>query len=245
MRFLSALREKGSHGRLLSWGSPGDTWWHCTLQLKDSDVIIDWTARQFESDAPYPRIEPRAVAEARWNLPGELDIDTPAGRWAAKLPEVPAWSEAREHFVPPPPQDPAPERANASVENSEIQDDVCDAESSSSAGSPRSDPDEMTSRCAQAGLREAADYGRRSPPDCIGRALQIRGLLLSRSAVGQSIEDGRQFARRAESIEVWPQAQSLLASAGHLETSKVDATARFVQAAVRRDVSSVVQRLDR
>lgn len=109
MRFLSALREKESNGRLVSWGTPGDNWWHCTVQLQDSDVIIDWTARQFDPDAPCPRIEPRVAAEARWNLPSELDIDTPAGRWTAKLPEVPAWSEAQKHFVPPPPPDPAHE----------------------------------------------------------------------------------------------------------------------------------------
>jgi hypothetical protein len=103
LRFLAALRDKGSNGRLLSWGSPGDNWWHCTTQLEDSDVIIDWTARQFEADAPCPRIEPRAAAEARWNLPGELDIDTAFGRGVANLPELPAWSDAQKQFFLPPP----------------------------------------------------------------------------------------------------------------------------------------------
>ena len=74
---LAALREKGSDDRLWSWGQPpGDSWWHCTVQLKGSDVVIDWTSRQFDSDAPCPRIEPRVVAEPRWNLPGELDADS-------------------------------------------------------------------------------------------------------------------------------------------------------------------------
>jgi hypothetical protein len=97
VRFLVALREEGSDGRLLAWSSPpGESWWHCTVQLRDTEVLVDWTARQLDPTAPCPRIETRAVAEARWNLPTELDIDTPLGRNFGKLPEVPAWSEARE-----------------------------------------------------------------------------------------------------------------------------------------------------
>lgn len=66
------------------------------MQLKDYDVIVDWTARQFDPEAPYPRIEPRIVAEARWNLPGVLDIDSAIGRNIGHLPHMPAWAEARE-----------------------------------------------------------------------------------------------------------------------------------------------------
>jgi hypothetical protein len=99
IRFLAALREEASDGRLLSWGNPRTDWWHCTVQLKDSDVIVDWTARQFDPKAPYPRIETRAVTEARWNLPGVLDVDTPIGRSVGKLPEVPTWVAARKVIV--------------------------------------------------------------------------------------------------------------------------------------------------
>jgi hypothetical protein len=96
VRFLAALRETRNDGRLLSWGDPEGGWWHCTVQLNDSDVIIDWTARQFDPTAPYPRIETRAVAEARWNRPSVLDINSAIGRSIGRLPEVPTWAEARE-----------------------------------------------------------------------------------------------------------------------------------------------------
>jgi hypothetical protein len=110
VRFLSALREKGSDGTLLSWGHVGGTWWHCTVQLKGTDVVVDWTARQFDPAAPYPRIEKRTVAEARWNLlPAELDIDTAFGRRTAELPEVPAWSDGEQPYVPRPQPAPIPE----------------------------------------------------------------------------------------------------------------------------------------
>jgi hypothetical protein len=95
IRFLAALREQGSDGQLLAWGSPESTWWHCTVQPKESDVIVDWTARQFEPNAAYPRIETRTVAEARWNLPGLLDINSAIGRNVGQLPDVPTWEEAR------------------------------------------------------------------------------------------------------------------------------------------------------
>jgi hypothetical protein len=96
LRFLAALREKGTDGRLLAWAGPTDTWWHCTVQPHATDAIVDWTARQFDPTAPCPRIETRAVAEVRWNLPTELDVDTPLGRKLGDLPAVRAWSEARE-----------------------------------------------------------------------------------------------------------------------------------------------------
>jgi hypothetical protein len=103
VRFLSALRGQGSDGTLLSWGHVGGTWWHCTVQLKDTDVVVDWTARQFDPEAPCPCIETRTVAEARMNLlPAELDIDTAFDRRTAERPEVPAWSDAEKRFTPPP-----------------------------------------------------------------------------------------------------------------------------------------------
>ncbi len=100
MRFLSALRETGSDGTLLAWG--GDGWWHCAVLIAGSeDVVVDWTASQFESDdargaVPYPRIETRAQADARWGCSDPRDIDSSAGRWVAELPELLTWSGARE-----------------------------------------------------------------------------------------------------------------------------------------------------
>ncbi len=108
IRFLAALRQTGNDGLLLSWGNLEGNWWHCTVQLKDDDVIVDWTARQFDPNAPYPRIEMRVVAEARWNLPGVFDIDSPIGRSIGKLPEIPTWTDAREAIAF------KPERSNCS-----------------------------------------------------------------------------------------------------------------------------------
>lgn len=99
MRFLSALREKGADGTLLSWGGTG--WWHCAVLIAGSaDVVVDWTASQFEgddarADVPYPRVETRARADARWSPSSELDIDTALGRSVAALPELLPWSEAQ------------------------------------------------------------------------------------------------------------------------------------------------------
>lgn len=99
MRFLSALREKGASGTLLAWGGTG--WWHCAVLIADSaDVVVDWTASQFETEearaeVPYPRIETRAQADARWGPSSALDIDTALGRSIAALPELLPWSEAQ------------------------------------------------------------------------------------------------------------------------------------------------------
>jgi hypothetical protein len=95
LRFLAALREKGSDGHLLSWGGPSEAWWHCTVQLVETDIVVDWTARQFDGNAPLPRIETRAVAEARWGIPGWLDPDTRLGRSLGALPAVPTWADAQ------------------------------------------------------------------------------------------------------------------------------------------------------
>lgn len=102
MRFLSALREKGADGRLLAW--EGERWWHCGVLIADSDdVLLDWTASQFEteeapSEVPYPRIETRARADARWGTSCELDIDSPLGRNVAGLPELVPWREAQKRI---------------------------------------------------------------------------------------------------------------------------------------------------
>jgi hypothetical protein len=94
----------------LSWGPIGGTWWHCTVQLKGTDVVVDWTARQFEPAAPCPCIETRTATEARLGLlPAELDVDTAFGRRTAGLPEVPAWSDAEQPYVPRPQPTPTPE----------------------------------------------------------------------------------------------------------------------------------------
>jgi len=59
---------------------------------KGSDVVIDWTSRQSHSDAPCLRIEQRMVAEARWNLSGELDADNASSTDGRPTPS--SWSLA-------------------------------------------------------------------------------------------------------------------------------------------------------
>lgn len=102
LRFLSALREAGADGTLLAWS--GDGWWHCAVLIAGSDdVVVDWTASQFETEerrleVPYPRIETRAYADARWGSSVEMDVDSPEGRFVAKLPELRPWSCAQKRI---------------------------------------------------------------------------------------------------------------------------------------------------
>jgi hypothetical protein len=97
--FLSALRHHGADGTLIVWSGP--SWWHSAILVADTEgVIVDWTASQFESDevkasTPYPRIETRAQADARWGDSDPEDIDTPVGRFVSALPELAPWSEAQ------------------------------------------------------------------------------------------------------------------------------------------------------
>jgi hypothetical protein len=102
MRFISALRHVGADGALVAWG--GEGWWHSAVLITGGDdVIVDWTASQFEpeegrNDVPYPRVETRARADARWVSSELLDIDTPAGRLAANLPELLPWCKAQKRI---------------------------------------------------------------------------------------------------------------------------------------------------
>jgi hypothetical protein len=96
--FLSALRECGTDGTLLAW-TVGETAWHGAVMVAESGgLIVDWTAGQFEAhDAavPYPRVETRARADARWGDSNPLDPDTPVGRSFGNVPAVPSWEHAR------------------------------------------------------------------------------------------------------------------------------------------------------
>lgn len=100
--FLSALRETGADGTLLAWD--GDGWWHCGVLVADStDVVVDWTASQFEPEGPkadfsFPRFETRAQADTRWGLSSKLDIDTPLGCSLAQLRPLLPWSEAQKRI---------------------------------------------------------------------------------------------------------------------------------------------------
>jgi hypothetical protein len=101
--FLAALRRVGADGTLLAWGLPGA--WHCAVLVAGSGgVIVDWTAGQFESEGaevPYPRVETKAQADARWGDSNPLDIDSALGRSLAGLPRLAPWEQARERFDRP------------------------------------------------------------------------------------------------------------------------------------------------
>jgi hypothetical protein len=47
---------------------------------------------------PYPRVETRAQAEARWGTATEMDIDSPEGRFVGDLPQLVPWSEAQKRI---------------------------------------------------------------------------------------------------------------------------------------------------
>src|SRR5277367_4869303 len=78
--FVSALREAGTSGTLLEWGWEETSSWHHAVLLDDGLTVIDWTAAQFVDDpdaraaVPFPRIEPRSVAEERWGRATEIDL---------------------------------------------------------------------------------------------------------------------------------------------------------------------------
>ena len=97
--FLSALRECGANGTPLAW-AVGETGWHSAVLVEGSGgLIVDWTAGQFEppgAAVPYPRVETRARADARWGDSNPLDPDTPVGRSIGKLPAVPSWEHGRQ-----------------------------------------------------------------------------------------------------------------------------------------------------
>ena len=83
LRFLAALRQEGSDGTILTFS--GDRWWHAIVLPNGTDLVLDWTPSQMEepaarTKAPFPRIETRAQAEARWGLSAELDVDSDLGR---------------------------------------------------------------------------------------------------------------------------------------------------------------------
>lgn len=97
IRFLSALRDEGGNGKLVCWS--GEGWYHVAVWIDGTDVVVDWTARQFDQpgDDPveYPRIEEMDSAVERWGESIVLDPDTPPGRYVADLPEIPSWDIAQ------------------------------------------------------------------------------------------------------------------------------------------------------
>lgn len=98
-RFLSALGTKERKGQLLEWAWDGG--WHHAVQLDGTDIVIDWTAAQFEGDpdaarrVPFPRIETRAAAEERWGEPAVIDMDKGDDLYFHNVPPLVPWSVAQ------------------------------------------------------------------------------------------------------------------------------------------------------
>lgn len=102
-RFISALRECGSDGKIVEWGGLENAW-HQAVLLPDGMTVVDWTASQFETDAeaaqsvPYPRIELLSAAIERWEEPSHIDPDDKQAMWLHDTPPPMPWSEARERI---------------------------------------------------------------------------------------------------------------------------------------------------
>lgn len=103
-RFLSALRESGADGELLVWTGQG--WEHGAIQLKSSDIVVDWTASQFEADPnkakayDYPCIRTRAATDAACGESYVFRFEDPFFRGSNSLPEqVLPWDKARERVA--------------------------------------------------------------------------------------------------------------------------------------------------
>jgi hypothetical protein len=98
-RFLSALAAKDRKGQLLEWAWDGA--WHHAVQLDGTDIVIDWTAAQFEDDVdaarglPFPRIETRSQAEERWGEPAVIDMESKADRYFHNVPPLMPWDVAQ------------------------------------------------------------------------------------------------------------------------------------------------------
>jgi hypothetical protein len=103
-RFLSALRESGADGELLVWR--GQDWEHGAIQLQGTDIVVDWTASQFEAEpekartSEHPCIRSRAEADAACGESYVFEFENPFFRNHNNLPEqVLPWARARERVA--------------------------------------------------------------------------------------------------------------------------------------------------
>jgi hypothetical protein len=103
-RFLSALRQSGADGELLVWR--GQDWEHGAIRLLGTDIVVDWTASQFEADPEkaqayeHPCIRSRAEADAACGESYVFEFETPFFRNHNGLPEqVLPWGQARERIA--------------------------------------------------------------------------------------------------------------------------------------------------
>ncbi len=86
-RFLSALRESGADGELLVW--TGEGWEHGAIQLKGTDIVVDWTASQFEKDPDTPGIRTppaSAMRTRRHDTPPRSRSAAGTPRWSTGNP---------------------------------------------------------------------------------------------------------------------------------------------------------------
>lgn len=80
-KFKAALDHCGTTGMTIYFtGMEGSTWHHATAvcgygEISDETLIVDWTARQYAADAPYPLIETFESTLRRWQRPVFLDWD--------------------------------------------------------------------------------------------------------------------------------------------------------------------------
>lgn len=80
-RFLSVLRELGRDGDMVVWSGKG--WEHGAIQIKGTNVVVDWTASQLEEDPDkareydFPCIRTRAEADAQWGSSYVWDFENP------------------------------------------------------------------------------------------------------------------------------------------------------------------------
>lgn len=108
-RFRSALREHGVGGTVIEFHSSEHNWFHQVTAVADGakalteeTLIVDWTARQFEPDAPYPRIERLGDALARWGTIRVIDgTYATLTRSRSENPEAGPWSEAQQRIPEP------------------------------------------------------------------------------------------------------------------------------------------------
>ena len=81
MSFISALRHVGEDGLILEFAA--EEWWHHTVLLRGSDIVVDWTSVQFlggslaAAHRGYPTVTTRAEHE---HLLGEGTVVDPENR---------------------------------------------------------------------------------------------------------------------------------------------------------------------
>lgn len=98
-RFLSALATKERRGHLLEWAWDGG--WHHAVLVDGCEIVIDWTAAQFEQDSdakrrvPFPRIETRTQAEERWGEAAVIDVENASDLFLHNVPPLVTWEVAR------------------------------------------------------------------------------------------------------------------------------------------------------